>query len=210
MRVLLLTCFTLVLFSCNSSSKKNDNQETDDTARIDKLPLQLPKAEPVKATAADIPATIKLKGKVQEVWKWTDNTGENIFITSFVAPYDEKNKNEYGEEGQSAELHAFHYARKDNGDYMQVWMLNDGEKICSFDITCEFIKDATSITDLDQDGVAEITVQYKLACRSDVSPALMKLIMHEGEAKYALRGMMWYGSPEEKFEVTEKNANLET
>ena len=67
-----------------------------------------------------------------------------------------------------------------------------------------------TITDLDADSIAETTVQYKLACSSDVSPALMKLVMHEGETKYALRGMMWYGSPEEKFTVTEKDANLET
>ena len=52
---------------------------------------------------------------------------------------------------------------------------------------CEFIKNAAVVTDLDQDGIAETTVQYKLACRSDVSPALMKLVMHEGETKYAHR-----------------------
>ena len=45
-----------------------------------------------------------------------------------------------------------------------------------------------SITDLDSDGIAESTFLYKLSCRSDISPARLKLIMHKGAAKYAMRG----------------------
>ncbi|MGQ0739321.1 MAG: M949_RS01915 family surface polysaccharide biosynthesis protein [Bacteroidota bacterium] len=208
MRCLLLFMLTALVVSCNSSGKKDSNKKMDDTARMDNPPVQVQKPEPVKGTAADVPATIKVKGAIQEVWKWNDNMGENLLITSVVAPFDDKEKNEYGEEGQTAELHAFHYVKKD-GDYRQVWMMSDKEKACPFDITCEFIRDAISITDLDADGIAETTIQYKIACRSDVSPAMMKLILHEGETKYALRGLMWYGMEETKFEVKENNANLE-
>jgi len=35
-----------------------------------------------------------------------------------------------------------------------------------------------------------VTVLYKHACRGDVSPAGMKLIMREGAKKYAIRGIM--------------------
>jgi hypothetical protein len=209
MRLIFLTCFAVILFSCNSSSKKETKEVMDDTARMDQLPVQLPKPEPVKGTAADIPAAIKLKGKVKEVWKWTDRTGENILITTVVAPYNDPDNLKSDELPSTSELYAFQYVKKDSG-YQQVWMLADAEKKCEYDISCEFLKDAVSITDLDEDGIAETTVQYKLACRSDVSPALMKLVMHEGQTKYALRGMMWYGGPGEKFEVTENDANLET
>lgn len=210
MKFLFFICLVSLLSGCNSSSSEKDTkQPMDDTSRLNKLPLQLPKVEPVKGTAADIPATIKLKGKVQEVWKWTDNLGENLLITTVVVPYDDKGKDQDEEDGKTGELYAFQYAKKE-ADYKQIWMITDAEKVCPFDISCEFIKNAAVVTDLDQDGVAETTVQYKLACRSDVSPALMKLVMHEGQTKYALRGVMWYGSPEEKFTVTENDANLET
>ena len=208
MRCVFLFMFAATILSCNTSGKKDPNKERDDTARIDLPPAPAQQLEPVKGTADDIPAAIKVKGAVQEVWKWTDNLGENLLITSRVTPFDDKAKNEYGEKGQTAELHAFHYARND-GDYRQLWVMGDKEKACPFDITCEFLKDAISITDLDADGTAETTLQYKLACRSDVSPAMMKLVMHEGETKYALRGLMWYGMGEAKFEVTTDNANLE-
>lgn len=208
MRYLLLCLVAGLLTNCNSSAKKDPNKEMDDTARMDPPPAQARKIEPVKGTAADVPGTIKVKGVIQEVWKWTDDLGENLLITSVVAPFDDKEKNEYGEEGQTAELHAFHYAKKE-GDYRQLWMMNDKEKTCPFDITCDFIKDAVAVTDLDADGLAETTLMYRIACRSDVSPSTLKLVMHEGEKKYTLRGLTWYGMGDAKFEVTESNANLE-
>jgi hypothetical protein len=197
-----------LLIACNSSGKKAPEHKSENTAGMDNPPSPARTIEPVKATVDDIPEMIKVKGTIQEVWKWVDNLGENLLITSVVAPFDDKEKNKYGEEGQTAELYAFHYAKKDGG-YKQVWILGDKEKSCPFDITCEFIKDAISITDLDADMTAEITVLYRLACRSDVSPSAMKLIMHEDGKKYALRGLTWYGMGDATFQVTENNANLE-
>lgn len=210
MRVPIIVLFAALLFSCNSSSKNDPNKAMDDTARMDNPPIATVPVSitPVKITAADIPATIKVKGTVQEVWKWSDNLGENILITSAIAPHDEQSKD--GEEGQSAEIHAFHYTKKD-GDYTQVWMMHDAEKLCPVDITCDFIPGSSTITDLDKDGIAEIKVQYSVACRGDVSPATMKLIMYENGVKFALRGNMWIPySPDSKYTVTEKDVNLES
>lgn len=210
MKVLLVVCFAIFLSGCNSSGKKDPNKEMDDTARMDNPPVLTSKVEPQKGAASDIPASIKVKGTVQEVWKWKDNAGENLLITTYVAPYDDTEKNKFGEEGQTAELHAFHYAKQGTGEYAQVWMMNDQEKSCPFDITCQFVPGSTTITDLDNNGIAEIKIQYLITCRSDVSPAAIKLIMYENGKKYALRGNSWIPySPDFKFDVTEDNANLE-
>jgi hypothetical protein len=132
-----------------------------------------------------------------------------LLITALVAPFDDKGKNEFGEEGQTAELLAHHYAGV-NGNFREIWSLSETEKLCPFDITCQFIKDAISVTDLDKDQIAETTVQYKIACRSDVSPAEMKLVMHEGADSYTLEGLMWLKTDEKDlFTVTDNNANLE-
>lgn len=166
---------------------------------------------PVKIGTDQVPKTIKFRGKLVEAWKWKDKLGENLLIASTVRPYKGKNSDmETDEAVYSAELHAFHFVKKDTS-YNLEWKISDGEKDCPFDITVEFIKGSTKISDLDGDGIAETTVQYKLACRSDVSPAQMKLIMHEDTVKYVLRGTMWLKSSEEdKFTVTEQNVNLET
>lgn len=214
MRFLFFICLAAFFPGCNSSSSKNDpNQAKDDTARMNNPEANITAAvviDPVKITAAQLPASIKYKGKLDEAWQWTDKLGENIIITSFVEPYDDKEKNEYGEEGQSARLYAAQYVKK-VGIYLLLWNNDDREKSCPFDITCRFIKDATTITDLDKDGVAETKIQYRLACRSDVSPAEMKLIMHEDAAQYYLQGIGWVkASEEDRFTVTEKDVNLET
>ena len=51
-----------------------------------------------------------------------------------------------------------------------------------------FVPKATTITDLDNDGIAEISLPYVLICRGGMDPGEMKIIMYEGSTKYALRG----------------------
>ncbi len=214
MRYLLFICLAAFLSGCNSSSSKKD----PGTAKGDTILTENPTGnttnpvsiEPVKITATQIPASVKYKGKLNEAWQWTDKLGENILVTSFVEPYDDKEKNEYGEEGQTAEIHAAHYIKKGDS-YLLQWKKDENVKSCPFDITCYFIKDATTVTDLDKNGIAETTIQYRHCCRSDVSPAEMKLIMHEDLAMYSLQGLSWVKTSEEdKFTVKETNANLET
>lgn len=207
MKLLTALLFITAIAGCNTKGKKHSKESMDDTARMSNPPvLQI---QPKKGSLADIPAYIKPKGTLKEVWEWKDTNGDNLLVTSLTEPYVDKGTNEFGEEGKSAELHAVLYSKKE-GDYTQTWSIEEKEKSCPFDITCDFIKDAISVTDLDADGTAEVTLLYRLACRSDVSPAEMKLVVYEGLNKYTLKGLTWYGSPEDKFEVTEANADLET
>lgn len=209
MRSLFILLLAVGFFRCNPAGENDKKNADADTITNTVITEQNTKIEPVKGTAADIPASVKLAGKLVEVWKWKDKMGDNLLITSVVAPYKDNKKNEYGEEGFSAEVHAVHYAGM-NGAFQQVWSVSEKETSCPFDVTSEFIKDAISITDLDADQVAETTIQYKTACRSDVSPAAMKLVMHQGATAYSLRGLMWINAGDgEKFTVTENDANLE-
>ena len=209
MRYLFAILVITGMLSCQGTGKKDPRQAMDDTARMDPAPVTVSKIEPVKGSVKDLPAEIRLKGNLQELWTWKDKLGDNLLVLTRVEPFEDKEKNAYGEEGQTAELLAFLYVRQGGGAYRQVWMMSDGEKACPFDITCSFIPGAVTITDLDTDGLAETKLQYRLACRSDVSPSTMKLIMYEGEAKYALRGLSWFGMEGAVFDVTAQNANLE-
>jgi hypothetical protein len=163
-------------------------------------------AKKIKAT--DLPKTIKIRGKIFEAWQWNDKLGDNILVLSVLGPYAAKSADT--EDGQTVELFANHFYKTDSV-YKALWRLNDLVKACELDYVASFVKDATTITDLDKDGKAETVVQYKLACRGDVSPSYMKLIMHEDSTKYALRGSMWLdgAAGEAKFTVNEKNADLQ-
>ena len=137
----------------------------------------------------DIPSEISYSGSIVTGKRWADNNGENILIltkTKIRTKPDEY----YQETLSSSELYGYHYVR--SGDrYKLLWKINDFIKDCEFDLTLDFINNSLTITDLDNDGVAESTFLYKMACRSDVSPAGLKLMMHENDNKYALRGNMY-------------------
>ena len=80
-------------------------------------------------------------------------------------------------------IHAYRFA-----DDEQIWQINDLVEDCPFSPEIEFLTQGLRITDLDDDGLNEIWVVYRLGCRSDVSPLDMKIIMYEGRKKYAIRG----------------------
>jgi hypothetical protein len=50
------------------------------------------------------------------------------------------------------------------------------------------VVDGPTVTDLDGDSIGEITVVYRIGCRSDVSPIGLKVLMIEDGTKYAVRG----------------------
>ena len=56
------------------------------------------------------------------------------------------------------------------------------------DIEANFIQNTFQVTDLNKDGVGEVWLMYIVACRSDVSPADMKIIMYQNGQKFAMRG----------------------
>jgi hypothetical protein len=94
---------------------------------------------------------------------------------------------EMGDFERTARLVAKQYVLR-QGKYTELWRLQDGVTACSLDMTLGLKPNSTAITDLDKDGQSETTLLYMLACRGDVSPASLKLIMREGSYKYALRG----------------------
>jgi hypothetical protein len=155
-------------------------------------------------TPKALPEEIHYKGKVVAGARWLDKKGENLVLLcetgSFQSPVSPRSKNNpYGEWGRAAELHAYHYT-KTKGKWTRLWKLKDSVKICPYDLEAAFLPNSLTITDLDNNGIAESTLLYKLGCRSDVSPLQLKLIMHEGKAKYALRGetRVRLGGPDEK------------
>ncbi len=136
---------------------------------------------------AKIPGSVKMPGHVSEMWQWKDRTGDNMLILSARDVYNDKIVD--GEQTRAAQIYAYQWVKVDTG-YQVVWKLTDYITECPFDVTLGFFAKSTRITDLDADSVAEVTLVYKMGCRSDVSPDYMKLIMREGAQKYALRGLM--------------------
>jgi len=137
-------------------------------------------------TSTQIPKEIKYKGKLNVALTWKDSMGNHILITSETGYFIDKNV-EHIEEGRDAALYADHYILENNKPKL-IWRAYDFQNDCPFDINMDFIPKTTLITDLNKDGIVEIWLMYKKGCRSDVSPVEMKIIMYNGQKKFAMRG----------------------
>lgn len=131
----------------------------------------------------------KITGNVKQFLRWTDRLGDNYLILTVTGELKSPAKrSQYGQDCEAGctdkELYAYHFFGKDS----LLWRLADFEKACNYDNIVEFRNKATKITDLDNNGLAEVWIMYSTSCTSDVSPRTLKLIMYQGNKKYAIRG----------------------
>ncbi len=129
-----------------------------------------------------LPADIMYKGDLKSAVKWTDQLGEHILITTETGIFNSGNEDE-----RNAELYAMEYHINKNTS-TQSWKVTDYVKNCSVDLEASFVKNSLEITDLNQDGIAEVWLVYTTVCHGDVSPSDLKIIMVEDTKKYGIRG----------------------
>ena len=133
----------------------------------------------------DIPAGLSIVGNVEEARRWTDRNGQNLLV---LARTEEVwGKDSLGNEARSREIHGYHYVRQGSGNRL-LWQTVDFVRDCDVDIVLEYAPASVQVTDVDHDGIAETTYVYAIACMGGMDPAGMKLILHEGATKYAIRG----------------------
>jgi len=169
-----LSVALIVLFSCNNNGK--DDEQKNNTA--DSVLSAIEEVTAAVSALLPQPNAYQLK----RAKKWRDASGENWLVLYETGVYIEK-----GQTHASAKLSAVLYLKSDSG-FIQKWMLQDYINDCELDLTCSFYDDHLSITDLDSNGLAEITMVYAFSCKGDVSPNEKKLIMYEGKNKYSIRG----------------------
>ena len=143
-----------------------------------------------------IPPSIKYKGKIKDAITYKDDLGENLIITTeFEETYDAEDSDPVS----NAELYAYHYIiEKDNA--VMLWKVYDFEKECVLDISVHFVENSLQITDLNNDGIAEVWLMYTTSCAGGVDPATMKIIMYENQTKYAMRGTSRVHMGDNKYE----------
>lgn len=124
---------------------------------------------------------------------FADAKGEHR-VTVTIEPVKETDS------GKSQRLTALHEARaNDKAAWTKVWDAKDFENDCQFDLSLQFDPKDLVISDVDDNGAAEIALAYQLGCRSDVSPLTLKLLVYDGATKYALRGTAKTRTGEKEF-----------
>jgi hypothetical protein len=150
------------------------------------------KMQAKKITEQDLPIACHFTGKFVDGRYFKDAAGENYLFFSTTGKYQTVLQNDTT---ANEDIYAYLYTGSKDG-FKLTWKLTDSEKNCPFDLTAAFLEASVEITDLNRNGKAEVWLAYKLACRSDVSPATMKIFAYEGNRKYAMRGTMKIKTPD--------------
>ena len=140
----------------------------------------------LKFDAKEYEKDISIKGSIVASAQWKDKAGLNVFVITETKPVTTKT-NDY-DESISKRLYAYVFVKNEDNKFKQVWVIEDFIDKCQVDLTLSYILKSLSITDLNKNGIAETTFLYKMSCKGDVSPNDLKLMMHEGKEKYAIRG----------------------
>ena len=138
-----------------------------------------PEIKSTAVKAADLPPGVTVRGHFESGLTFRDRNGTNYLL--FGRSTDVK-KN-------SAMLFVEDWVVPAKGAPRNLLPVRDFVAPCEMGgVTASFHDAARTITDLDGDGIAEVTFAYELSCRSDVSPGTYKLLVLENGRKYILRG----------------------
>lgn len=157
-------------------------------------PEPIAAVERFTADPADAPADLVEGGRVLDQVGWTDSEGKHLL---FLVRHDRQE----GEYAGSASLIIAHYldmtpleapeteeAVEDAG-LKELSREQVVVERCEFDIVLEPVLGDWSVTDLDADGVGELTLAWTAECTSDISPETHVVRVSEGAEGYALRGV---------------------
>lgn len=128
----------------------------------------------------EVPRGVSVRGTVESARQWRDRLGDNLLVLTRTAEV-------WNGDERSREMYAYHYVRE-GGGYRLLWQTTDFVRDCPVDIVLDYVPGSLQVTDVDADGTAETSYVYFQACKGGVDPSGMKLILHEGAAKYAVRG----------------------
>ena len=148
-------------------------------------PAAAPALQLVAIQAGDLPPGVSPRGKLEHAWKYVDKNGTHYVLFS---------SKRWGADAtvqhdRNAELYADDWLVPAAGGAPKVLLpVQELVEDCPLELTARFHDDALEVTDLDRDGVGELTFAYEVGCRSDVRPNKYKVITLVNGTMYILRG----------------------
>lgn len=134
--------------------------------------------------------------------KWKDNTGENIVVLTRTKKGKSASRPEEGYYEQSLEVR---YFQNDGKHWRQKWNVHDQVMECDHEMVTNYVKKTFKVTDLDEDGTAEVWIMYRTGCGIEERPGNMKIIMYEGETRYSVKGRVRMQVSEKKYDGGDYN-----
>jgi hypothetical protein len=179
---LLFFVLAILMFSCQNSNKENSlNENGGDSQTFQMLTF----SKDVLKKLSNI------EGDFLYGFSWIDKAGVNQLLFTKAVKFVQMRGEEQGIGDEFGYLKAYHFAGE-NDNYKLIRMIQDGNSQgCSsppFAIDLDFYEKSISITDLDENGYAEVVFMYYILCASEICPVPTKLMLLENGEKHAIRG----------------------
>lgn len=187
--LILLGC-CIIAAACETQDDSEDKQATAEAPTAEKAESKKSSSQGAAAKETTthgitwldfsnkLPDGLEVKGEVVDGLHWKDASGENILVFhKFVVGRPQPL------------LHGDHYRKTDAGTWEMVEDYREIARGCrDADLTMQPHLGGWSLTDLDDDGHAEMTFGWSVGCRTDVSPVTHKVLLVEQGRKHGLRG----------------------
>lgn len=184
---IILLSVLLVLSACKNEDNTSDETTGENNTEVSSETVSL---EILQFDKSIINKLDGIEGDFLYGYKWKDKMGFNQLIFTTEDKFVEWEDNEYGMGDNYTLLKVYHFAGTED-NYSLVRLVQDGATKCPsepFSLENEFYEKSISITDLNENGYAEITFMYWMLCASELTPVPTKLIMLENNEKFAIRG----------------------
>jgi hypothetical protein len=126
-----------------------------------------------------------IAGKMISSWNIQDNNGQHILVLSSLGGPSRQQPG--SDRLERTDLRASFYS-KARGQWVEEWNIKDGVDCPGLDHQAAFFPKHVTVTDLNEDGTAEVTVSYKMFCGGGVDSDIIKVILRQGSEKYVMRG----------------------
>jgi hypothetical protein len=124
------------------------------------------------------------KGKIKDGKHWMDKRGENVVILTQTGIYW---SNVY-DATRGAKIFAYHFIKTGEDSFKEIWKISEVVEECAFEVKCDFFSNSLSITDLDNDGIAEVGFVLAKGCKAEAGPEEKKLVFYEGKELFTIKG----------------------
>lgn len=139
--------------------------------------------QPTAAAARLDRAGIRVKGTPLEARQWRDRNGLNLMVASQT----DDNHRDQGPYVDAATIFVVLVTDLDGKPHLRRTMI-DPSGSCGEDFAQGIADGSVQVTDLDHDGVGEVSIGWYRSCSTDVSPHPVKLAVLTGATKLILRG----------------------
>ncbi len=175
-------------YAINETSGEITRQSIEVESYTNKIDTEEQAFDAKNITNNGVPDIIRkdLSGRFEHGLTWKDRMGENYLI---FTTRSSSSKEKESEDDMDYEMYGYHYVFDGKAKYpKRLWKTTDFIRNCSFDSMLDLKKDLVEVRDFNGNDIAETLYTYTIGCVSDVSPYDVKLILHEGKEKLAVRG----------------------